>query len=59
VSYLGTARDPYGKDLVAFEASIRLNRKDFGLTWNAALETGGFLVGDEVEVTLNIEAARS
>ena len=59
VSYLGTTRDPYGKDLVAFEASIRLNRKDFGLNWNAALETGGFLVGDEVDVTLNIEAARS
>jgi polyisoprenoid-binding protein YceI len=59
VSYLGTARDPYGNDLVAFEASVRLNRKDFGLTWNAALETGGFLVGDDVEVTLNIEAARS
>jgi polyisoprenoid-binding protein YceI len=59
VSYLGSARDPYKKDLVAFEASVRLNRKDFGLTWNAALETGGFLVGDDVEVTLNIEAARS
>lgn len=58
VSYLGSARDPYGKDLVAFEASVRLNRKDFGLTWNAA-ETGGFLVADDVEVTLNIEAARS
>jgi polyisoprenoid-binding protein YceI len=59
VRYLGSARDPYKKDLVAFEASVRLNRKDFGLTWNAALETGGFLVGDDVEVTLNIEAARS
>ena len=58
VSYLGTARDPYGKDLVAFEASIRLNRKDFGLSWNTALETGGFLVGDDVDVTLTIEAAR-
>ena len=59
VTYLGSARDPFGKDLVAFEASIRLNRKDFGLTWNAALETGGFLVGDDVDVTLNIEAART
>jgi polyisoprenoid-binding protein YceI len=59
VNYLGSVRDPYGKDLVAFEGSIRLNRKDFGLTWNAALETGGFLVGDDVEVTFNIEAARS
>ena len=59
VSYLGTARDPYRRDLVAFEGSIRLNRKDFGLIWNAALETGGVLVGDDVDVTLNIEAARS
>jgi polyisoprenoid-binding protein YceI len=59
VNYLGNARDPYGKDLVAFEASIRINRKDFGLTWNAALETGGLLVGDDVDVSLNIEAARS
>lgn len=59
VTYLGVARDPYGRELAAFESSLRLNRKDFGLTWNAALETGGVLVGDEVEVTLNIEAARS
>jgi polyisoprenoid-binding protein YceI len=59
VDYLGSARNPYGKDLAAFEGAIRLNRKDFGLTWNAALETGGFLVGDDVEVTLNIEAVRS
>jgi polyisoprenoid-binding protein YceI len=59
VTYLGQVRDPFGKDLVAFEASVRLNRKDFGLTWNAALETGGFLVGDDVDVTLNVEAARS
>jgi polyisoprenoid-binding protein YceI len=59
VSYLGLARDPYGRDLAAFESTVRLNRKDFGLTWNAALETGGVLVGDEVEIALNIEAVRS
>ena len=39
-----------------FETSITLNRKEFGLTWNAALETGGFLVGDEVRITLSIQA---
>jgi hypothetical protein len=44
--------------VVAFEASIRLNRKDFLLSWNTALETGGSLVGDDLDVTLNIEAAR-
>ncbi len=57
VTYLGTMDDPWGNAKAGFEATIRLNRKDFGLTWNAALETGGFLVGDDVDVTLNIQAA--
>ena len=39
-----------------FETSITLNRKDFGLTWNAALETGGFLVGDEVKIGVSLQA---
>ena len=39
-----------------FEAELTMNRKDFGLSWNAALETGGFLVGDEVKVFLSIQA---
>lgn len=56
VSYLGKAKDPWGNEKLAFEAEITLNRKDFGLTWNAALETGGFLVGDEVKVSLTIQA---
>ena len=59
VTYLGVAKDPWGNEKVAFEASIRLNRKDFGLTWNAALETGGLLVGDDVDVQLNVQATRS
>ena len=53
VTYLGTAKDPWGMVRVGFETSITLNRQDFGLTWNAALETGGFLVGDDVRVTLS------
>ena len=57
VTYLGGAKDPWGADKVAFETEITLNRKDFGLNWNAALETGGFLVGDEVKVSLSIQAA--
>jgi polyisoprenoid-binding protein YceI len=56
VTYLGTARDPWGNARAGFEASLTLNRKDFGLTWNAALETGGFLVGDEVRIYLSIQA---
>ena len=56
VTYLGRATDPWGKERAAFEAEIELNRKEFGLNWNAALETGGFLVGDEVRVSLSIQA---
>jgi polyisoprenoid-binding protein YceI len=56
VTYLGTAKDPWGNVRAGFETSITLNRKDFGLTWNAALETGGFLVGDEVRINLSIQA---
>ena len=57
VSFLGTAKDPWGREKVAFEADFTINRKEFGLNWNAALETGGFLVGDDVKVTLAIQAA--
>lgn len=55
-TYLGSAADPWGNTKSVFEAELTLNRKDFGLTWNAALETGGFLVGDEVRVSLSIQA---
>ena len=56
VTYLGAATDPWGKLRAGFEAETTLNRKDFGLTWNAALETGGFLVGDEVKIGFSIQA---
>jgi polyisoprenoid-binding protein YceI len=56
VAYLGVAKDPWGNERAGFEAEFKLNRKDFGLIWNAALETGGFLVGDEVTVSLSVEA---
>jgi polyisoprenoid-binding protein YceI len=55
-SFLGRANDPWGNEKVGFEAELTINRKDFGLHWNAALETGGFLVGDEVKVMLSIQA---
>lgn len=51
-------KDPWGKQRVGATATTKLNRKDFGLTWNAALETGGVMVGDEVKVTIDIEAVR-
>ena len=48
-------KDPWGNTRVGGVASTRINRKDFGLTWNKALETGGVIVGDEVEITIDIE----
>ena len=56
-SFLGAAQDPWGNTKHVFEAELTVNRKDFGLNWNAALETGGFLVGDDVKVTLAVQAA--
>jgi polyisoprenoid-binding protein YceI len=53
------AKDPWGNTRVAVSASTKINRKDFGLTWNAALETGGILVGDEVTITLDVEFVKA
>jgi polyisoprenoid-binding protein YceI len=49
------AKDPWGNAPVAISASTKINRNDFGLTWNAALETGGILVGEEVTISLEVE----
>ena len=57
VTHLGKAKDPWGNDKIGFETEVTINRKDYGLQWNAPLETGGFLVGDEVKVSLSIQAA--
>lgn len=57
VTYLGRAKDPWGNEKLGFEAETAVNRKDYGLVWNAALETGGFLVGDEVKISVSIQAA--
>jgi polyisoprenoid-binding protein YceI len=54
--FLGHAKDPWGGARIGFEAELAVDRKDFGLVWNAALETGGFLVGDEVKIHLSIQA---
>ena len=51
----GEGKDPWGNLRSGFTATTTINRKDFGLTWNQALETGGFLVGDKVEITLEVE----
>jgi polyisoprenoid-binding protein YceI len=55
----GRGKDPWGNDRIAFSASTTINRKDFGLTWNQALETGGVLVGDELDISLTIQAVNA
>jgi polyisoprenoid-binding protein YceI len=59
VTYLGKAKDPWGNERIGFETEVTINRKDFGLTWNAALETGGFLVGDDVRINVSVQAIRN
>lgn len=51
----GVGKDPWGDTRAGFTAAIKIDRKEFGLTWNKAVEAGGLLVGDEVEITLEIE----
>jgi polyisoprenoid-binding protein YceI len=55
VAMLGRAKDPWGKEHAAFEATTNVKRGDYGLTWNAALETGGVLVGDEVKISIEAQ----
>ena len=52
----GSARDPFGNLRIGFEGRTTLSRKDWGLTWNAALETGGFLVSDKIKLEFDISA---
>ena len=52
----GSARDPFGNDRIGFEGQTTISRKDWGLTWNAALETGGFLVSDKIKLEFDISA---
>lgn len=54
----GVARSPWGKEVVGFTASTEIDREDFGITWNQALETGGLLVGDAVAIQLEVQAIR-
>lgn len=56
VDFEGTAKDPFGNDRAGFESELEISRKEYGLTWNAALETGGFLVGDKVKIALDVSA---
>jgi polyisoprenoid-binding protein YceI len=53
---LGTGQDPWGNRRIGFQARTALSRKQFGLTWNQVLEAGGMLVGDQIEIVLDLQA---
>lgn len=53
------AKDPWGNTRIGITATTKINRRDFGLTWNAALETGGILVGEEVTITLDAQFVKA
>ena len=57
--HTGSAQDPFGNDRIGFEGDVTVSRKDWGLTWNAALETGGVLVSDKVKLEFDISAIRN
>src|SRR5688572_23097254 len=56
--FSGRAKDPWGNDRVAFTAKTSVDRRDFGLKWNQALETGGVVVGERVDIELEIQAVK-
>lgn len=55
----GFQKDPWGNQKAAFSATTMISRTDFGLTWNAALETGGVLVGDNVKISLDVQLLKT
>lgn len=55
VDYLGHAADPWGNDRAVFSAGARINREDWGLTWNMVLEAGGLLVSKEITLEIEVE----
>lgn len=57
-TFEGTGKDPWGNERAGFSAEAKINRKDYGLVWNVALETGGILVGDQVKIAIQISAVK-
>jgi polyisoprenoid-binding protein YceI len=58
VEFLGMTKDPWGNERASFEVTTTLNRKDWGINWNKALDAGGFMLSDDVEVTVNLETVK-
>jgi polyisoprenoid-binding protein YceI len=59
LTFTGSATDPFGNERIGFEGSVQVNRKDWGLTWNAALETGGVLVAEHVTLEFEVSAVKN
>jgi polyisoprenoid-binding protein YceI len=59
VVYNGLVKDPWGNTKAGFKAKSKINRFDYGLKWNAAIEAGGLIVSNEVEISLNIELKKN
>src|SRR5439155_27273029 len=58
LEFEGAAKDPFGNDRIGFEGSVVINRKDWGVNWNAALEAGGVLVSEKVTLEFEISAIK-
>lgn len=58
VEYFGQNVNPWGNEVIGFEASTKINREDYGLVWNVALESGGVLVGKDIKISLDVEAVK-
>jgi polyisoprenoid-binding protein YceI len=56
VEFEGEGKDPWGGTRISFSADTKIDRRDFGLTWNRALETGGLLVGNDIRIHLEAQA---
>jgi polyisoprenoid-binding protein YceI len=57
--FLGGGKDPWGNERIGFAARTTINRKEFGLNWNQVLEAGGVLVGEKIEITLDVQAVKA
>ena len=58
-SYEGRGKDPWGGERISFTATGRIDRRDFGLTWNQALEAGGILVSNDIKISIEVQAVRA
>ena len=55
IEFVGTTEDPWGTKKIVIQATAEINRKDYGLTWNQALETGGVMVGEKIKIEVNAQ----